>query len=147
MSDASKVKRFYFIPTGEKDFFGRPTFVCDNKPLNGDVWFIPVEDHDRVVNELHNRLYEYNKETSELKAEVAHQAREIEVLTEKVSFMSLDSLRKYAVVKAMKDNSNDLDKAAESLKVSRKRLTVELLAYNLYPATLEKEGVKDDTNN
>lgn len=120
MSDASEVKR--------------PRIFHVNKDAYGSYQrAILVEDHDRIVTEL--------------KAEVARQAREIEVLTEKVSFMSLDSLRKYAVVKAMKDNSNDLDKAAESLKVSRKRLTVELLAYNLYPATLEKEGVKDDANN
>lgn len=52
MSDGKEVKRFYFVPTGEKDVFGSPTFVCHDKSLNGDDWFMPVEDHDRIVAEL-----------------------------------------------------------------------------------------------
>lgn len=51
MSDGKEVKRFYFVPTGDKDFFGSPTFVCPTKSLNGDYWFVTVEDHDRIVAE------------------------------------------------------------------------------------------------
>lgn len=103
MSDGKEVKRWETISIDTKIPGTRPD--VDGVPR---VTVVSATDHDRIVDELkaarthwqrlelealernaelraevdelHNRLYEYNKETSELKTEVTRQARVIEKL-------------------------------------------------------------------
>lgn len=70
MSDASEVKRWETIAIDSK--IPGVKLDVDSIPR---VVVVSAEDHDRVVAELENRLYEYNKETSELKAELVQYYR------------------------------------------------------------------------
>lgn len=85
MSDVNEVKR-YFIET----VIGNSCVVYEElvDGLDNYTEMVTASDHDRIVTELTNRLYEYNKETSELEAELANRdanerswlvAKEIEI--------------------------------------------------------------------
>lgn len=46
--------------------------------------YIVKSEHDRIVTELENRIYEYNKETTELKTEVERLKKLIDELFERL---------------------------------------------------------------
>lgn len=56
MSDGKEVKRYYFRPTGGETDTGHLEFTCNDESLEGDDWFVPAADHDRVVTELKNEM-------------------------------------------------------------------------------------------
>jgi len=132
MSDASKGKRFYFVPTGEKDFFGKPTFVCDNKSLYGDYWFITVEDHESIVAELRAKIQKESDAACEVALHTFDQGFELirlkaenDILKSKVS--QFESTLK-ETMRVRDAEIEKLKRVVDVLKIQRCRLLSEKFA-------------------